>query len=147
MSRQPFLFCAGCHKRMLLPVPTPEETSIDRPQWPMGTWSATVLHLGCEHLFDYTERDLRGQGRTRTADPNLSGRELPVAVHEWRRVRLSCAEPQCTAQTIVFACVSPTKNAEKLVSTIFALPRVWRCPQGHPAVYRKTQHEEVSSLW
>jgi len=46
MPRQPFLFCAGCHKRMLLPIPIPEETSIDRPPWPTGTWFATVLHLG-----------------------------------------------------------------------------------------------------
>jgi len=147
MPRQPFLFCVGCHKRMLLPVPTPEETSIDRPQWPTGTWSATVLHLGCEHLSDYTERDLRGQGQTRTADPNLLGRKHPTVVPEWRRVRLSCAAPKCTAQTTVFVCLTSASTLQQIETKIFALPRVWRCPQGHPAVHGKTQQEEVSSLW
>lgn len=146
MSRQPFLFCAGCGKRMPLPVPNPTKTSTDPPLWPTDTWSASVLHLGCGHLSFYTARDLRGQSLARTADPNLSGRELPAGGHEWRRVRLSCAEPHCVARTAVFAYLSSSTARQKLVSTIFGQPKVWRCPAGHPAIYGKAEQQEAYSL-
>ena len=147
-SRQAFLFCAGCHTRMPLPAPSPEETSIDPPPWPTGTWSADVLHLGCGHLSVYTVRDLRGQSLARTADPGLSGRERPAAVrlHEWRRVRLSCAAPQCTAQTTIFVYVTSPSTAQNVTTTIFEQPRVWRCPAGHPIPYGTSDQEEALSL-
>src|ERR1019366_7654426 len=116
MSRQPFLFCAGadCHERMPLPVPSPEKTSTDPPQWPTGAWSATVLHLGCGHLSVYTARELRWQSLARKLAPNRSGHERPAIAHEWRRVRLPCADPHCIVQTTVFAYLSSASSAQKL---------------------------------
>ncbi len=145
-GRSPFLFCAGCHKRMPLPVPSPEKTSIDQPQWPTGAWSATVLHLGCEILSYYTKQDLRWQGSTRIAGPSLWGREHLGGVHEWWRLRLACEEPHCTAQTIVFVFLSSPSTRQKIGSTIFGQPRVWRCPAGHLVSYGKFEQEEALSL-
>lgn len=148
MSRQPFLFCAGadCHERMPLPVPSPEKTSTDPPQWPTGAWSATVLHLGCGHLSVYTARELRWQSLARKLAPNRSGHERPAIAHEWRRVRLPCADPHCIVQTTVFAYLSSASSTQKLVSTIFEQPRVWRCPAGHLVSRGKAQQEEAFSL-
>ena len=146
MSRVPFLYCADCKKRMLLPVPSPEKTSTDRPRWPTGTWSATVLHLGCEHLFYCTGQDVHWQSPTRITDPNLWGRKRPAGVHEWRRLRLACEEPHCTAQTILFVFLSSPSTTQKIRSTIFGQPRVWRCPAGHLVSYGKFEQEEALSL-
>jgi hypothetical protein len=148
MSRQLFLFCTGCHSgRMPLPVPSPEKTSTDPPPLPKGAWSANVLHLECGHLSVYTEQDIRGQSSSRTTGLTRGGRERPAAVHEWRRVRLSCVEPRCTVQTIVFVYLSSPSTAQKVASTIFEQPRVWRCPAGHPVIYGRAEQEEAHSLW
>jgi hypothetical protein len=147
-SRHPFLVCAGCYKRMPLPAPSPQRTSIDPPLWPTGTWSATVLHLECGHLSVYTVQNLRGRGQAQTVDPSLSDRKHSPEVrpHEWRRVRLSCAEPQCKAQTIVFVyALSPT-TAQNVTTKIFEQPTVWRCPAGHTVPYGKAEQEEAFSL-
>ncbi len=143
MSRQPFLFCAGadCHERMPLPVPSPAKTSSDRPLWPTGAWSATVLHLDCGHLSVYTKQELRWQSLARKLALDRSGDD-----HEWRRVRLPCADPHCTVQTTVFAYLSSASSAQKLVSTIFEQPRVWRCPAGHLVNRGEAQQEEAFSL-
>lgn len=146
MSRQSFLYCAGCPARMPLPVPNPKRTSTDRLPWPKGMRSATVLHLECGRLSDYTEQDIREQSSARTTGLTLGGRERPVAVHEWRRVRLSCAEPRCKAQTTIFVYLSSPSTAQNVVSKIFGQPKVWRCPAGHPVIYGKAQQEEAFSL-
>ena len=146
MSRRPFLFCAGCGKRMPLPAPSPEETSNDPHPWPTGSWTATVLHLECGRLSVYTVRELRGQRSPQTMVRDREGRERPLEVHEWRRVRLSCAEPCCTAQTIVFVYLSSASSAQRITSTLFGLPKVWRCPAWHQVPFGEAQQEEAFSL-
>src|SRR5258708_25266674 len=121
----PFLSCGGCHKRILLPVPNQEKTSTDQPQWPTGTWTATVLHLGCGHLSAYTARELRSQMLTRTKGPILGDRQHLQAVPQWLRVRLRCVDQYCKARTTIFVCLSSPLATEKIISTIFDEPTVW----------------------
>jgi hypothetical protein len=73
-------------------------------------------------------------------------REHPLAVRQWRRVRLSCAEPHCRPQTTIFVCLTSAIPPDKLISTIFEQPRVWRCPGGHPVIFGKAEQQVVSSL-
>jgi len=138
----PFLFCAGCHKKMqFLSFPGREEKSGDPPPCKMENWSRTILHLGCNAAFVYSALDLRVQSIARTIDPNRPH------LQQWRRVRFSCVEQHCEAQASIFVCLTSPISTDKLVAKIFdEQPRIWRCPSGHPVIYGKAQIEEVFRL-
>lgn len=136
-----FLFCAGCHERMTLPVPTPGKITEGQLALPPEKWRAEILHLGCGAVFAYSALELRVQWSDRTRDRNRN--RLP----RWRCVKFSCVEQHCKAPANIFVCLTSAISKDKLISTIFdEVPRVWRCPAGHPVIYGKAQQEEVSSL-
>lgn len=144
MSHLPFVFCTACRKQMPLPVPSPKEISKGLSPWPPDNWSAEILHLGCGRMFAYFSQDLRLQGQARTAVQDRA--ENPLVIRKWLRVRLKCVEEDSCTPATLFVCLTSAIAAQKLVSTIYEQPRVWRCPAGHPVVYGSVQQEEVFSL-